>query len=617
MSPLAASPFPASTNCLDPIHVAPLGAFHTGATGRFKCFVLDAKTKRVVRSTPWQNNLILDSGLDRIATEKWRDQMQYAVAGTGNTPTKDLANGTYSQTGTTVSRVTGTRDFISGDVGKLIKWTSGEEAKITAFTNATTVTVGVSQTVAAGSIVCLYRVNQTGLTAEVKRTNTYPQFTDPDDGLRATETIPDAVNATVKFKRHYDFSAEVGADVNYTEIGVSFLGTTGNNLFSRMLLAGAVTVEDGQQLRLKYELTVKIRGALVADQPTVDGGITGWPRPYTVAGIVSTGSNFTVTTTEAHHYVAAGKINLSGIKKPRTTITAATSNPTTLTLTATAHGKAPGDTIVVEGMTPSAYNGEFVVDTTPDANTITIASVLNPGTGTVFGNLRTKEPATWYTSNEWTIASVTSTTIVVTSALNLGTTHANEGTCVNDTKRKVVVTSYSISQLVSETGGTVYGGLGSDTTRMCFGTANAGGTTYNNETGILDGNVISLVIPTTPPVSYPNTFPVNWAGTSQRTYAGVNTTIGATGAGNDANNDKTTTAATYTNGNFYRDYSATWAAGEGNKTNIKYVGIGIALNNRNIMAHVQFEQPQRKDNTHKLTVTVRRSWGRDLTIEAS
>lgn len=585
--------------------------------GRFRAFVVDAKTKKVVRSTPWQKNLILDSGLDRLATEQIGDQMQYCVAGTGNTPTKDLADGTYSQTGTTVTRVTGTRDFISGDVGKLIKWTTGEEAKITAFTNATTVTVNKTQTVAAAAIVCLYRVNQTGLTTEVKRSNTYPQFTDPDDGLTARAVTVNKTTATIKFKQHYDFSAET-SNVNYTEIGVSSQSGAGANLFSRMLLAGVVTVEDGQQLRIKYELTVKIYGALASEQPTLTGGITGWPRPYSVSGIVSTGSNFTVTLTENHHYLAGGKINLLNVKKPRTAITAASSNPTTITLTAAGHGKAPGDTIIVESMTPSAYNGEFVVDTVPDANTVTIASVLNPGTGTAFGNLRTKEPATWYTSQEWTIASVGANTVVVTSALNLGTVNANEGTAQNNDKRKLIVNSYSVGPFNTTLSGDQYGQV--DTIlRYMLGTTVPYGSSWTNKVGILDTGVSvpSLVIPATPPTSYPNTFPVNWAGTTQRDDTGASSTIGSNGAGNNSQQDKAGSNLTYTNGTFYRDSTYTWAAGDANFQNIVYVGISSGLNSRNMMAHLKFEEPQRKDNTNKLTFTVRRSWGRDLTVEAS
>jgi hypothetical protein len=591
--------------------------FRTNMGGRFRCFVVDAKTKRVLKSTPWQSNLILDSGLDRLATEQIGAQMLYAVAGTGNTPTKDLADGTYSQAGTTVTRVTGTRDFTSGDVGKLIKWTTGEEAKITAFTNATTVTVNKTQTVAAAAIVCLYRVNQTGLVAEVKRTNTYPEFTDPDDGLTARAVTVDKPTTTIKFKNHYDFTAEV-ANVNYTEVGVSSQSGAGANIFSRMLLAGAVSVEEGQQLRLKYELTVKIYGGLVSEQPTLTGGITGWPRPYNVSGIVSTGSNFTVTLTENHHYLAGGKFNLVGVKKPRTAITASSSNPTTITHTAVGHGKSPGDTIIVEGMTPSAYNGEFLVDTTPDADTLTIASVLNPGTGTAFGNLRLKEPATWYDSQEWTIASVGANTVVITSALNLGTVNANEGTAKNNDKRKLIVNSYSVGPFNTSQSGNQYGQV-DGILRYMLGTTIPYGQTWLNAVGVLDtgSNAISLVIPATPPTSYPNTFPVNWAGNTQRDDTGASTTIGSNGAGNSSQQDKAGTNLTYVNGTFYRDSTHTWAAGDGNFQNIVYIGISVSLNSRNMMAHIKFEEPQRKDNTHKLTLTVRRSWGRDLTVEAS
>jgi hypothetical protein len=65
----------------------------------------------------------------------------------------ETVTGTYSRSGTTVTRNTGARDFTSNDVGKYIHFlTDNVEAKITVFTNATTVTVDSSGTIAAQSV---------------------------------------------------------------------------------------------------------------------------------------------------------------------------------------------------------------------------------------------------------------------------------------------------------------------------------------------------------------------------------------------------------------------------------------------------------------------------------
>jgi hypothetical protein len=69
---------------------------------------------------------------------------------TGDSGLKEVLTGTYSRATTTVTRVTGVRDFNAGDVGKYIHFdTDNVEAKITAFTDATHVTVDTSGTLAA------------------------------------------------------------------------------------------------------------------------------------------------------------------------------------------------------------------------------------------------------------------------------------------------------------------------------------------------------------------------------------------------------------------------------------------------------------------------------------
>lgn len=233
-----------------------------GFKGRLKVQVVEAG--RIVEDRPWQNNLILDLGLNEWAARETANLFTHAVAGTGNTPTSDDSGAvTASQSGTTV---TASASFFDEDsVGKLIKWDSGEETRITGFTNDTTVTVADSQTVASDEFT-LYRVNQTGLDTESKRSNTYLT-----GSSNCNTTV---VGSVVTMKRTYDFSAESGS-VNYAEVGFSWTATAGGNLFSRILLSGgAVTVLSGQQLRLVYELALTCSPT---SAEAIDAAITGWP----------------------------------------------------------------------------------------------------------------------------------------------------------------------------------------------------------------------------------------------------------------------------------------------------------------------------------------------------
>jgi len=611
--------FPAFTN--QPNLAETLGIRET-ASGRFQVQVVDAKTGKVVESRPWQSNLILDSGLDRIATEAWASQLAYGVAGTGNTPTKDLPDpgDLFSQSGTTVTRDSGTRDFISGDVGKLIRFASGEEAYVTAFIGTTSVTVGTSQTVASGAIDALYRVAQTGLTTETKRSTNEPTFIDDDDGFASQHTRFDATAGTMTFRTTKDFTEEVGS-VNYTEVGMSSSATVASNLFSRMLLSGAVTVGIGQLLRLKYELTVSVAGHAVATQTTVDGGITGWPLPYNIVSIVSNGTYWDVTLNETHHFLAGGKINISGAKRPRTDITVAASTVSDFTLTAPGHSITGGQSITVEGMTPSGYNGTFTVASVA-GDDIVVTSVLNPGPGTVFGNVRQTEPGTWYDGTDYTIASIPSAAVVrITNATSIAAA-GDDGTAFNNVKRKWIATNFGLSAIAAA-GGT--GNITATEYDACCGSgfnANSNSVMWD---GMHDGRAatdVTCFVPASEPAVLANDFPqfygrksasfmvaINEAGTTQS--PAVTDWIGAATKKHNAQE-------AYTNGTFYRDTIFAFTAGEINRTDIKtfFFGRGTGYSPSGyvgVQGYFLFEEPQRKKNTYKLTLTLRRSWGRDLT----
>jgi len=65
-------------------------------------------------------------------------------------------------------------------------------------------------------------------------------------------------------------------------------------------------------------------------------------------------------------------------------LTAATTVGTTATFTSAAHGFVAGDLVVVTGVTPSGYNGTWVV-VTAALNTFTVVLIATQAAGTVFG----------------------------------------------------------------------------------------------------------------------------------------------------------------------------------------------------------------------------------------
>lgn len=417
---------------------------------------------KVVRDYPVQRNLILDSGIDAMDLglsgaqphgRNFEQMMRVCVAGTGTTPTKDLVTGTAAQSGTTVTLSGSAYSFGGGDVGKWIKWTSGEEAKITAYISPTQVTVNKTQTVASGSVVGLFRCNQTGLTTELKRAGSttaatgthYPVFT-ASDSLPSQGAFGDTANERCTLRRTFDFTEEVSG-INYTEIGLSYTTTTGANLFSRILLAGAVTVTAGQQLRVQYDLQITLHN--ITSSPEVVVPITGWPVEYNVTGITSDSTKFTVTTSAAHHFVVGGKLNLSGIKRPGFVINSATSTGSDFTLvTSSSHGYSPGDLITIEGMTPTGYNGSWTAAAGTTGTTIVVTTTANPGTGTVFGLVRLANPSPWYGDEEYTINAVTSTTIECLFTGNYGTA-GNAGVAKNNTKGVLQLVNWGIVDILN------------------------------------------------------------------------------------------------------------------------------------------------------------------------
>jgi len=238
--------------------------------GKVQCSVIDAKTKEVIKTYPEQKNLILNQGLNNFASNDLATLYTYAVAGTGNTPTSDDSGvTTAAQAGNTVTLVGGAFVFTdtATDAGKMIKWDAGSEARIVTITNPTTAVVADNKVVVAGQFT-VYRTNQTGLQTEVKRSNTY--FT----GVGNCGVGYDDVLGKVSGFRTYDFTVEVGA-VNYSEIGFSISGVAANNLNARILLGVAVAVGVGQQLRVKYTLSITQTPAIVSEVYATTP-ITGW-----------------------------------------------------------------------------------------------------------------------------------------------------------------------------------------------------------------------------------------------------------------------------------------------------------------------------------------------------
>lgn len=242
-----------------------------GLRNRFKCQVVDKASGEVVRETPWKSNLILDQGLDLIAAERFADLFLYCAAGTGSTAVEESSGVTTGTTaGTTLTITGGSFTFAGGDVGKLLVFSGGAQAYIDTFTGGSEVEL-VETISVSGETFTMYSVDQTGLVAEVARSNTYLT------GAPNCETVLDG--SDLEMTRTYDFSSP-GGDTTYNELGWSNSASVASNLASRAIIGGGVLVTTLQQLRVVYTFIVSLSPTTPSAKTA---SITGWPvAPSTV-----------------------------------------------------------------------------------------------------------------------------------------------------------------------------------------------------------------------------------------------------------------------------------------------------------------------------------------------
>jgi hypothetical protein len=271
----------------------------TGLANRFKAQVLEGG--RVVRETPWSSNLILENGMNRIATDVICNLFTHCAIGSGTTPTQDDSGAfTATTSGTTVTASGGF--FTVGDVGKLLRFDTGEKSVITAYTSDTIVEVADTLGVGVGTLFTLYRIQQTGLDTEIKRTANY---------LTGAGNCESTYSGGVyTHRRTFDFTEETGS-VSYNEVGFSHTATVAANLNMRGIFAGApIGVVSGQQLRVIYDVLVTVTPVSPRDREVV---ISGWPALETP---VAVDESTDLIGLVAHGFAAETKIVLTGTVAP-------------------------------------------------------------------------------------------------------------------------------------------------------------------------------------------------------------------------------------------------------------------------------------------------------------
>ena len=400
-----------------------------GAKYRWRIMRGDHKNAEPV--TEWskhQNNLVLPAG---FVTGNWWQQMNTCRVGSGTTPNKVELDGTFTQTGTTVTRASGSGVFASANVNDFIKFGTGEIAKITSFTGTTEVEVDRSQEVAATGLT-LYDASRTALDNLLKSTST--KVTSQGNLVSSWDTD----TGVTQYVATYNFAVETSAQT-YTEAALAgaFAGTA---ITSRVVLESEINVDEDQFLQFEVTLLLTL-GKYRTSEP-VSLSISGWPWPYNIQSIVSNGTYWDVTLDVDcdDHYATGRPIIITGALPTQHAITAISSNVSEFTVTVPGHGLSISDSVVIDGATPGGYDGAWTVAGV-SGDDVTITSGINLGAGSG-GTIRLATPGTWYDGTH-TIASFPSANVIritdATSIISAG----EAGTVTNSIAASAIMTGNS------------------------------------------------------------------------------------------------------------------------------------------------------------------------------
>jgi hypothetical protein len=264
--------------------------FSQNISGRYKIQIID-RDKNVVWEQPhWQKNLILNQGMDNVASSPFADNMTWAFGGTG-TRTNSIPGGDSS--GSVATNVltlvpsgdpNGLQSFTASvdgyanalQIGDVVVFNNGQQVSITGVSNLTA-SLAASTTVALQPFT-IWKVSQAGLQTVHQSTNNI--FFGNADGTYCGTTVS---NNLTTLMRTWDFAYETSS-ITYTEVGVGS-GASNSNVFSRILLPLTQSIAANQALRMLYQMD--IYSFPTASSPGTPGtaSISGWPvAPATDTG---------------------------------------------------------------------------------------------------------------------------------------------------------------------------------------------------------------------------------------------------------------------------------------------------------------------------------------------
>lgn len=285
------------------------GGIGLSLQGQYRVMVINSITKEIEADYGWHKNLILNQGMDAVASVYLGGLNTYGIAGTGSRPNSITSSTSQiTQSGATASLfvTSGIPDFTSSystytsslNVGDVIQYSNGSQSMVTSIIDGFHAAVNTTYNVDAGNAqtFTIWKTSQVGMELEIKRSSTYLVGS---SSLLGWNCGSKTSGNSSTYRRTYDFSAEV-AIKNYTEVGVGWAVSGPTTVFSRILLPVSVSIPIGSQLRLTHDLYVAFTPAM---ERYITASISGWPvLPATTTYASESIQKFMISTVDTSGY---------------------------------------------------------------------------------------------------------------------------------------------------------------------------------------------------------------------------------------------------------------------------------------------------------------------------
>jgi len=264
------------------------GGIQIGLSGRYCVQVVDSTTDEIMADYGWHKNLILNNGMDAVASVEMGALSEIAISGTGSRPNYFTSStSTITQSANYIGLVnsssitsfnqsvttngTSSYPYIvqAGDL--IIDQTLSQSVVITTSIDGKTIQIsGNGQSFSTPRTFTIWKTSQYGLQGESQRTNNYyPGFVNTSSWNCGSVQS----GSTLTMRRTFNFLPEVQTQ-SYTEVGCGWNTNPSYGAFSRVLLPQTVSLSPFQQLRLIYDLSVSY-GPFTLITRSIN--IAGWP----------------------------------------------------------------------------------------------------------------------------------------------------------------------------------------------------------------------------------------------------------------------------------------------------------------------------------------------------